>query len=108
MNTSRNSSHTMISTTALAKHFDLPAKTLFTFLTEKSWIDRVDNHWRLTGKGEFEGGEYIQSKKYGEYIGWPQSIVDHSIFQEMLDLPMSVTALGASDSILAHIALMPC
>jgi hypothetical protein len=46
MNTSRNTnpnSPAMMSTTALAKHFDLPAKTLFTFLTEKSWIDRVDN-----------------------------------------------------------------
>ena len=102
MNTSRSTNATMISTTALAKHFDLPAKTLFTFLTEKSWIDRVDNHWRLTGKGEFEGGEYIQSKKYGEYIGWPQSLVDHSIFQEMLDLPMSVTALGARFNISSH------
>lgn len=97
-----NNSSAMMSTTALAKHFDLPAKTLFTFLTEKSWIDRVDNHWRLTGKGEFEGGEYIQSKKYGEYIGWPQSIVDHSLFQEMLDLPMSVSALGARYKISSH------
>lgn len=92
----------MISTTAVAKHFDLPAKTLFTFLTEKSWIDRIDDNWRLTGKGEFEGGEYIKSKKYGEYIGWPKSIVDHSIFQEMLDLPMSVTTLGARYNISPH------
>ena len=104
MSTSRSThnSSSMISTTALAKHFDLPAKTLFTFLTEKSWINRIDNHWRLTGKGEFEGGEYINSKKYGEYIGWPQNIVDHSIFQEMLDLPMSAAALGARYNISSH------
>ena len=95
MPTPRKNSPSMISTTALAKHFDIPAKTLFTFLTEKSWIERVDQHWRLTGKGEFEGGEYIQSKKYGEYIGWPKDIVEHPIFQELLDLPVSVNALGA-------------
>ena len=93
MSTSRSThnSSSMISTTALAKHFDLPAKTLFTFLTEKSWINRIDNHWRLTGKGEFEGGEYINSKKYGEYIGWPQNIVDHSIFQEICQYCFTVS-----------------
>ena len=98
----RSNSPSVVSTTALAKHFDLPAKTLFTFLTERSWIDRVDNHWRLTGKGEFEGGEYIQSKKYGEYIGWPKDIIDHSIFQELLDIPMTVNSLGGRYNIGPH------
>lgn len=98
----RSNSPSAMSTTALAKHFDLPAKTLFTFLTERSWIDRINNHWRLTGKGEFEGGEYIQSKKYGEYIGWPSDIVDHNIFQELLDIPMTVNALGSRYNIGSH------
>lgn len=98
----KSSSNRMMSTTALAKHFDIPAKTLFTFLTDKAWIERVDQHWRLTGKGEFEGGEYIQSKKYGEYIGWPPEISEHKIFQELLDLPVSVSALGARYDIGPH------
>ena len=55
-----------MSTTALAKHFDIPSQSLFNFLTEKSWIEKIDKNWRLTGKGEFEGGEYIQSQKFGE------------------------------------------
>ena len=89
--TQKNKFHTsLISTTAIAKHFDLTAKTVFNFLLEKSWIDRAGDHWRLTGKGEFEGGEYVGSKKYGEYIGWPVTITDHSVFNELLDLPITV------------------
>lgn len=101
-NTKGKNSPPMMSTTAVAKHFDLPAKTLFTFLTERSWIDRVDNHWRLTGKGEFEGGEYINSKKYGEYIGWPKEIIEHNIFQELIDVPVSINALGTRFNIGPH------
>ena len=92
----------MISTTAIAKHFDLTAKVVFNFLLQKSWIERVDDHWRLTGKGEFEGGEYLQSKKFGEYIGWPADIVEHAIFHELLELPQTTEALGAEFAIGAH------
>ncbi|HCH20615.1 MAG TPA: 4-alpha-glucanotransferase, partial [Cellvibrionales bacterium] len=91
-----------MSTTALAKHFDIPSQSLFNFLTEKSWIEKIDKNWRLTGKGEFEGGEYIQSQKFGEYIGWPKSIIEHAIFQELLEIPLNVEALGKRFDIGSH------
>jgi len=98
----RRDDKNMQSTTAVAKHFDIPAKRIFLLLQEKSWIQRVDEHWRLTGKGEFEGGEYIRSKKYGEYIGWPADILEHPIFQQLLDMPLNVATLGGQHGIAPH------
>ena len=102
MTRSRKSNYNVMSTTALAKHFDIPSQSLFNFLTEKSWIEKIDKNWRLTGKGEFEGGEYIQSQKFGEYIGWPKSIIEHAIFQELLEIPLNVEALGKRFDIGSH------
>ena len=90
------------STTALARQLGLSAKIVFNFLSERGWIERVGENWRLTGKGEFEGGEYIRSKKYGEYIGWPANLADHSIFAELLEIPVSVTTLGGQYGIASH------
>tara|TARA_B100000767_G_scaffold267476_1_gene286254 strand:+ start:205 stop:1125 length:921 start_codon:yes stop_codon:yes gene_type:complete len=102
MPNTRKSNYNAISTTALAKYFDIPSQTLFNFLTEKSWIEKIGTHWRLTGKGEFEGGEYIQSLKFGEYIGWPKTIIEHIIFQELLDIPLNVETLGKRFDIGSH------
>jgi hypothetical protein len=33
----------------------------------------------LTPKGEFEGGSYQQSRRYGRYIVWPQSLDHHPL-----------------------------
>ena len=91
-----------LSTTAAARKLDLPAKTVFSFLQDKGWIERVGDHWRLTGKGEFEGGEYIHSSKYGEYIGWPDTIIEHGIFYELLELPITSRQIGQHCRISAH------
>ena len=92
----------LLSTTALARELGLSAKIVFNFLSERGWIERAGDNWRLTGKGEFEGGEYIQSKKYGEYIGWPANLSDHPIFAQLLEIPVSVTALGKQFSVGPH------
>lgn len=68
-----------LSTTAMAKLLDMSAQQLFSALKDYGWIDRVDNAWILTSKGEFEGGEYRDSKRYGRYIVWPEALQHHAL-----------------------------
>ena len=68
-----------LSTTALAKLLEMDSKQLFELLVERKWMVREkkpdgSNVNKLTAKGEFEGGEYLESKKFGTYIVWPDSI----------------------------------
>lgn len=70
-----------LSTSALAKALQLPSQQLFSVLKDYGWIKRLEDGWGLTAKGEFEGGEYIHSKRYGRYIVWPQSLVEHPLLK---------------------------
>lgn len=70
-----------ISTSALAKQLNIPVQQLFNCLHDYGWIKRVDEHWALTAKGEYEGGEYVHSNKYGRYIVWPSRISQHPVIQ---------------------------
>lgn len=98
----RYSDTPLISTSALAKKLDLPAKVLFESLQDKGWIERINNNWKLTGKGQFEGGDYVFSKKYGEYIGWPESVLEHVIFSELFNRPLRTRVIGRELNISAH------
>ena len=80
----------------------MPAKRIFELLVDKGWIERIDDHWKLTGKGQFEGGDYVTSKKYGEYIGWPESVLEHSIFAELFNRPQRARVLGSELNISPH------
>ena len=89
-----NSPH-RLSTSALAKALDIPSQQLFTTLKDYGWIRRIEDGWVLTNKGEFEGGEYVHSKKYGRYIVWPEELIEHRLFQAMEDnRHISATLLG--------------
>lgn len=66
-----------ISTTALARELDIPVQQLFVTLRDYGWIRRHGDGWLLTGKGEFEGGSYVDSRRYGRYIVWPKSLKHH-------------------------------
>jgi hypothetical protein len=92
----------LTSTSALAKKMDMPSKAVFELLLQKGWIERIGDHWKLTGKGQFEGGDYVNSKKYGEYIGWPESILEHHIFVELYNLPMRAGIIGKELQLSAH------
>ena len=70
-----------VSTTALARQLDIPAQQLFATLKDYGWIQRVEDNWVLTGKGEFEGGSYVDSKRYGRYIVWPKSLESHQLLR---------------------------
>lgn len=68
-----------LSTSALARKLELPAQQLFATLRDYEWIKRVDDNWYLTNKGEFEGGGYVDSQRYGRYIVWPESLLQHPL-----------------------------
>jgi len=90
-----------LSTTALAKLLQMDSKQLFELLVERKWMVREkqadgSNVNKLTTKGEFEGGEYLESKKFGTYIVWPSSLSGHSLFRHQEIKLLSVASLAKS------------
>jgi hypothetical protein len=67
-----------LSTSALAKALGKTTKQMFAELETLCWIERADDSWKLTSKGEFEGGSYRESQKFGRYIIWPSTVVSHN------------------------------
>ena len=71
-----NSSETKyLSTTALSKEVGISSKDLFIKFEKFNWIERKQDDWVLTTIGKNKGA---QSKKgqYGEYIAWPETIIN--------------------------------
>jgi hypothetical protein len=88
-------SYDSLSTSALARELGLPLQQLFSTLRDYGWIRKIEDGWALTGKGEFEGGRYINSKRYGRYIVWPKTLLEHPLLQALEHVQMlSSAALG--------------
>lgn len=68
-----------LSTTALAKKINIPTQQLFATLKDFGWIQRAGETWSLTPKGEFEGGSYQKSSRFGTYIVWPERLDQHPL-----------------------------
>ncbi|MFV8817327.1 hypothetical protein [Haliea sp. E17] len=68
-----------LSTTALARKLEIPVQQLFATLRDYGWIQRRGDTWVLLPKGEFEGGSYQQSKRFGRYIVWPANLGHHPL-----------------------------
>lgn len=68
-----------LSTSALARKLNIPTQQLFATLKDYGWIQRAGESWSLTPKGEFEGGTYRQSRRYGRYIVWPEALDHHPL-----------------------------
>jgi hypothetical protein len=68
-----------LSTTALARKLNIPVQQLFATLRDYGWIQRVGESWSLTPKGEFEGGSYQNSRRFGRYIVWPERLDHHPL-----------------------------
>ncbi len=84
-----------MSTSALARHLGLPSLELFNLLRELGWIKRGAGGWLLTGKGEFEGGSYVQSERYGRYIVWPEAVLEHARLQNACaEVVISASSIG--------------
>ena len=84
-----------VSGSALAKRLNMPTRELFALLTEHGWIVRQGEHWKLTRKGEFEGGRYLNSERFGTYVAWPERIIDHRLFTTSPEATLlTASALG--------------
>jgi hypothetical protein len=83
-----------LSTTALARRMGKESKELFVLLTSGGWMVKVDDHWRLTEKGKFEGGIYVNHPRYGEYIAWPEAIHQHPLFALLPEAPLTASTIG--------------
>ena len=70
-----------LSTSAIARKLEIPVQQLFATLKDYGWIQRRDDSWALTPKGEFEGGSYHTSRRYGAYIVWPDTLLEHPLLQ---------------------------
>ncbi len=68
-----------LSTSALARKLNLPVQQLFATLKDYGWIQRSGESWVLTPKGEFEGGSYQNSRRFGRYIVWPETLDHHPL-----------------------------
>jgi len=69
----------LLSTTALARELELPVQQLFVTLRDYGWIERRAEAWLLTPKGEYEGGSYRDSRRFGRYIVWPSKLLQHPL-----------------------------
>lgn len=68
-----------LSTSALARKLGLPVQQLFATFNDYGWILRRGEAWVLTNKGEYEGGSYQDSRRYGRYIVWPETLAQHPL-----------------------------
>jgi hypothetical protein len=53
-----------------------------------------DGEWQLTAKGKFEGGIYRDSKKFGHYIVWPASVLEHPAINDVKDIHISASGIA--------------
>ena len=82
----------MISTTALAKKYNLTSREMFLVLTNQGLIERKGEFWSLTNLGVDRGGLFKTSKQYGKYITWPEDIAVNIEKQKDLKKPTFYTS----------------
>lgn len=79
-----------ISTTSLAKKYNIKTKDMFAHLLQKGLIEKKGDIWALTNRGLELGGIFVTHEKYGKYITWPYTLE--------LDIPnekiITATAIG--------------
>lgn len=64
----------MKSATAFAKEIGIPTKQIFEKLVNLGYVKKTDSEWKLTQTGIKSGGEYRESKKFGQFIVWPSNL----------------------------------
>lgn len=92
----------LYSRSSLAEKLDLPLKVLTQHLIDGGWIKNVDKQWLLTSKGEFEGGQYRQSKKFGQYIVWPEAVLCHALLADIEQPLLTASHIGRQFSVMAR------
>lgn len=92
-----------ISTTVLAKKISKDAQEVFALLSAGGWLVKVDKRWQLTNKGRFEGGVLLQHPRYGEYVAWPSSVLDHPILRSLPEAHWTAAKLAAKWAVPARL-----
>lgn len=64
----------LLSVTRLAEKMGLEATDLRAALQSAGWLAKAESGWTLTPAGEAAGGQYVESKRFGRYIGWPPAL----------------------------------
>ena len=82
------------SSSRLAKELGVDAKQVFQQLQQAGCISREDEQWQLTEQGLQLGGEYQQSEKFGQFISWPSSLLEHAMFKHCLPDLLSATRIA--------------
>ena len=88
-----------ISTTALSKKYNIPTKEMFARLLQLSLIEKRDDLWCLTDLGVKRGGKFINSKRFGKYITWPEGFQLDNVGTEEL---ITATTIGKKFSLSAN------
>lgn len=86
-----------ISTTALSKEIQVPAKEVFQRLADNGLVVRAENNWVLTDDGKEKGGIVKSHPQYGNYIAWREDFKDDPLFKPLdnnKDL-LTATAFGS-------------
>ncbi len=68
-----------LSTSKLAKKNKLKTNDFLELLTEKGYLSFIDETHKLTGTGLELGGEAKKSKRFGDYLVWPESLTLENI-----------------------------
>lgn len=97
-----------LSRSALAEKLGVTLKELTQSMIEAGWLVHNDNAekgkvWQLTAKGEFEGGVYRDSKKFGQYIVWPESVIEHPAISIIKEAQITATTIAKSFDLSAKI-----
>ena len=84
----------LISTTALAKILGISKHELDSKFLRDKLIEKDNTKMRLTPLGSKIGGEYKESKQYGRYIVWPESIADAPTIEKQTETRLTAKTLG--------------
>ncbi|MCK4842243.1 MAG: glycerol kinase [Methylococcales bacterium] len=77
---------TLITATAIGKHFDLSSKKMNYILSELGWIKRGIKGWLTTEQGEKLGAIQGEDSRSGvPYARWPESILNVKALKDSID-----------------------
>ena len=92
----------LVSTTALAKLLNMSKKELDSKFLRDKLIEKKDDKYVLTTLGMKIGGEYKESKQYGRYIVWPESIANAPTVEKQAETRLTAKSLGAEYNLTAN------
>lgn len=85
------------SISSLAKAAGILPRELFQNFSERGLIVRTKDRWELTDRGREVGGKLLVSSKYGEYVAFPEEMMDEPEGKaSSSEKYLSVTKIGSA------------